>query len=91
MGRLNQRQKNYAAAYNNYSIVVAKAKDSKTLDNYTKRLNKMKTKLDKQYKTTKTSSAVKKNDSKIHPVNVKKTNATQKSGSTVDYSPKTIK
>ena len=51
----------------------------------------MKTKLDKQYKTTKTSSAVKKNDSKIHPVNVKKTNATQKSGSTVDYSPKTIK
>lgn len=51
MGRLNQRQKKYAAAYDNYSIVVAKAKDSKTLDNYTKRLNKMQKKLSQQSKT----------------------------------------
>lgn len=47
MGRLNQRQKKYAQAYNNYAIVVSKAKDNKTLDNYTKRLNKMKNKLEK--------------------------------------------
>ena len=53
MGRLNQRQKKYAQAYNNYAIVVSKAKDSNTLNNYTKRLNKMKAKLDKNGQTYK--------------------------------------
>lgn len=48
MGRLNQRQRKYAQAYNNYAIVVANAKDAKTINTYTKRLNKMKSKLDKK-------------------------------------------
>lgn len=48
MGRLNQRQKKYEQAYKCYSIVVAKTTDVKTLTQYTKRMNKMKKKLDKQ-------------------------------------------
>ena len=56
MGRLNQRQKKYAQAYNNYAVVVSKAKDSKTVENYTKRLNKMKNKLDKTGQSYKKNS-----------------------------------
>lgn len=48
MGRLNQRQHKYEQAYKCYSIVVAKTTDAKTLCHYTKRLNKMKKKIDKQ-------------------------------------------
>jgi len=48
MGRLNQRQRKYAPAYNCYAIVVAKSDNQKIVDKYTKRLNKMKKKLDKQ-------------------------------------------
>ena len=48
MGRLNQRQRKYEDAYVNYSIVVAKTKDADTLKQYTKRLNKMKSKIDKK-------------------------------------------
>ncbi|MCD8377580.1 MAG: tetratricopeptide repeat protein [Candidatus Gastranaerophilales bacterium] len=48
MGRLNQRQRKYVPAYNCYAIVVAKSKDYSTIEQYTKRLNKMKKKIDKQ-------------------------------------------
>lgn len=48
MGRLNQRQRRYSEAYVNYAIVVAKTNDAKTLAQYKKRLNKMKTKMDKK-------------------------------------------
>ena len=88
MGRLNQRQKKYAQAYNCYSIVVAKAKDSKTLEKYTKRLNKMKAKLGKSVSSTPASS------SNIKPVNVKsqKTKTKVKNTNTkVDYSPKDVR
>ena len=99
MGRLNQRQRKYTPAYNNYAIVVAKAKDSKTIEQYTKRLNKMKSKINKTYQTTtpsykKTSTTnnlkpqttgVKKDNTKS---NVKRSNYT---GSTVNYTPKAVK
>ena len=88
MGRLNQRQKKYAQAYNCYSIVVAKAKDSKTLEKYTKRLNKMKAKLGKSVSSTPASS------SNVKPVNVKsqKTKTKVKNTNTkVDYSPKDVR
>lgn len=48
MGRLNQRQRRYSESYVNYAIVVAKTNDAKTLAQYKKRLNKMKTKMDKK-------------------------------------------
>lgn len=47
MGRLNQRQRKYNEAYVNYAIVVAKTNDAKTLAQYKKRLNKMKSKIDR--------------------------------------------
>lgn len=48
MGRLNQRQRKYNEAFVNYSIVVAKTKDPETLAKYTKRLNKVKSKIDRK-------------------------------------------
>ncbi len=48
MGRLNQRQRKYNEAYVNYSIVVAKTKDADTLAQYKKRLNKVKSKIDRK-------------------------------------------
>ena len=89
MGRLNQRQKKWAQAYNCYSIVVAKAKDSATIEKYTKRLNKMKAKLGKGTTTT-TSSNVK----PVKPVNYKSQKVKTKTvtpNSKVDYSPKDIR
>lgn len=85
MGRLNQRQRKYAAAYNCYAIVVAKSNDSKTVDKYTKRLNNMKKKLDKQggVVSQKTAKPV---SSKVTTKGNKKT-----SDSKVDYSPKLFK
>ena len=99
MGRLNQRQHKYAAAYNNYAIVVAKSNDSKIINKYTKRLNKMKKKLDKQYgvkspATTRTNikpvsqqKGVEKKSFFNQKTNVK----SSKGGSAVDYSPKDFK
>lgn len=85
MGRLNQRQRKYAAAYNCYAIVVAKSNDSKIVDKYTKRLNNMKKKLDKQggVVSQKTAKPV---SSKVTTKGNKKT-----SDSKVDYSPKLFK
>ncbi len=106
MGRLNQRQRKYAPAYSNYAIVVAKAKDAKTIETYTKRMNKMKSKIGKVYQSGSTSSlkpvnnaksstTSKKNTSGITPVNLNKSNTVKKnnstSGSTIDYSPKVFK
>ena len=97
MGRLNQRQRKYAPAYNCYSIVVAKAKDSKTYDKYLKRMNKMKKKLDKQYGTT-TQTTVKPVTKKTTGTTqtkksfFNKTTATNKpANSKVNYSPKEVK
>lgn len=45
MGRLNQRQRKYNEAVVNYSLVVAKTKDVDTLTNYSRRLNKVKSKV----------------------------------------------
>lgn len=104
MGRLNQRQKKYAQAYSNYSIVVSKAKDSKTLSNYTKRLNKMKSKLDKTGQTYK-NTVQNTNDTKIVPTSRTlksakskstgkfaklKMKPSKKSGSTANYTPREI-
>ena len=99
MGRLNQRQKKYAQAYNCYSIVVAKAKDSKTLNTYTKRLNKMKAKLDKNNPTAvkQTVQTTKSNyNNSVKNVNTTKKNTAKSknkpySGSTVNYSPKEVR
>ena len=99
MGRLNQRQHKYAAAYNNYAIVVAKSNDSKIINKYTKRLNKMKKKLDKQYgvkspATTRTNIkpvSVQKGVEKKSFFNQKTNVKSSKGGSAVDYSPKDFK
>lgn len=48
MGRLNNRQRKYNDAYVNYSIVVAKTNEPKTLAQYTKRLNRVKSKIDRK-------------------------------------------
>lgn len=48
MGRLNQRQRKYNEAFVNYSIVVAKTNDAKTLAQYQRRLNKVKSKIDRK-------------------------------------------
>lgn len=79
MGRLNQRQRKYAPAYNCYAIVVAKSTDCKIVNKYTKRLNNMKKKIDKQYqnslsKTSKQQSVqVKDIEDNLIPVNNTKT------------------
>lgn len=65
MGRLNQRQHKYASAYNCYAIVVAKSTDCKIVNKYTKRLNSMKKKIDKQYQKSLAKAA------KQQPVQVK--------------------
>lgn len=49
MGRLNQRQRKYAAAYDNYALVVAKTNSTSVREQYLKRLKKMKEKLDATY------------------------------------------
>lgn len=81
MGRLNQRQRNYSAAYNCYAIVVAKSDDAKIVNKYTKRLNKMKTKIEKQQqklmsKQVKEAQAAKKDLEKsgLIPISNTKTN-----------------
>lgn len=77
MGRLNQRQHKWEQAYKCYSIVVAKTTDAKILSQYTKRMNKMKKKIDKQNckkasdkccKPT-CSQSKKTSDDKVIPVN----------------------
>ena len=86
MGRLNQRQRKYAPAYSCYSIVVAKSNDSKVVAKYTKRLNNMKKKLDKQtaklkakqLKQQQKTVSVPTVDEKIVPVNNTSTVKTQK-------------
>ena len=87
MGRLNQRQRKYAAAYNCYAIVVAKSNDPKIVDKYTKRLNNMKKKLDKQNGVVSNRS--------LTPVSNKtadkKANSKKSSESKIDYSPKMFK
>ncbi|MCM1265387.1 MAG: tetratricopeptide repeat protein [Candidatus Gastranaerophilales bacterium] len=65
MGRLNQRQHKYTSAYNCYAIVVAKSTDCKTVNKYTKRLNSMKKKIDKQYQKSLSKAA------KQQPIQVK--------------------
>ena len=96
MGRLNQRQRKYAPAYNCYAIVVAKSKDSGVVSQYTKRLNKMKQKLDKQA-GVKPNKTVSNSDKNIVPASnkqqapkqtAKKKTKSKTSGSTVDYAPK---
>ena len=99
MGRLNQRQKRYIPAYNNYAIVVSKATDEKTLNQYTKRLNTIKKKLNKAkpkvvHTSRYTSQTPKTTEKKIVPVSNKKSffNKTKKpSNSKVNYSPKEMK
>lgn len=56
MGRLNQRQRKYAPAYNNYAIVVAKSKDSSVVEQYTKRMNNMKSKISGSSSSTNNNS-----------------------------------
>jgi tetratricopeptide (TPR) repeat protein len=76
MGRLNQRQRKYAPAYNSYAIVVSKSDDSNIVSKYTKRLNKMKNKIDKQYQKsvgTSTTTKQKVQNDTVKTVNTTKT------------------
>ena len=97
MGRLNQRQRKYTAAYNNYAIVVAKSKDFKTTSQYTRRLNKMKAKINKSYlpspyKKTSTVSPQPSNVKNVNSVNSSSKPKTRSfNGSTVNYAPKAVK
>lgn len=94
MGRLNQRQKRYIPAFSNYAIVIAKAKNEKTLNQYTKRYNKIKKKLNnakpkvvdpnKYAHPTQSSNKVK----NVVPVSNKKSFSPNK---TTNYSPKNVK
>lgn len=99
MGRLNQRQRRYIPAYNNYAIVVSKAKDEKTLNQYTKRLNKMKNKLNKAKPAVVDPNKCARpaqnnyNVKRTVPVSSKKSviNKNIKPASKVNYSPKNMK
>lgn len=57
MGRLNQRQRRYNEAYVNYSVVVSTTQDADTSKKYTKRLNKVKSKIDRKIQREKTKAA----------------------------------
>ena len=87
MGRLNQRQRKYAPAYNCYAIVVAKSKDPKTVEKYTKRLNKMKKKLDKQSGVASERAMTPVSNRTVD----KKAKGKKASESNIDYSPKMFK